>query len=110
MVLCDLFLLLSTKVDLIKELQAWNVNVVVSDPWVDAKDVLNEHGIEILPSNFGRSVDSLIIAVAHNQYKNIEIHNIRDICKDQTKPVLADLKSIYKKESLEELGFSVFRF
>jgi UDP-N-acetyl-D-galactosamine dehydrogenase len=100
----------SKVVDLIKELQAWNVNVVVSDPWVDAKDVLNEHGIEILPSNFGRSVDSLIIAVAHNQYKNIEIHNIRDICKDQTKPVLADLKSIYKKESLEELGFSVFRF
>jgi UDP-N-acetyl-D-galactosamine dehydrogenase len=100
----------SKVIDLIKELQAWNVNVVVSDPWVDAKDVLNEHGIEILPSNFGRSVDSLIIAVAHNQYKNIEIHNIRDICKDQTKPVLADLKSIYKKESLEELGFSVFRF
>jgi len=100
----------SKVIDLIKELQVWNVKVLVSDPWVNAKDVFNEHGIEIMPSYIGRSVDSLIIAVAHNQYKNIEIHNLREICKDQIKPVLADLKSIYIKESLEELGFSVFRF
>ena len=33
--------------DLVKELQSWNVKVVVSDPWADAQEVRHEYGIDM---------------------------------------------------------------
>lgn len=100
----------SKVIDLIRELRSWNVNVVVSDPWVDSKDIFREHGIKVSRINFDCAVDSLIVAVAHRQYQNLDVQLLRGFCKNQSNPVLADLKSIYNKKSLESVGFSVFRF
>jgi UDP-N-acetyl-D-galactosamine dehydrogenase len=53
-------------------------------------------------------VDSLIVAVGHNEFRSKSPEELRSFCKGSN-PVLADVKSIYKREDLISQGFSVFR-
>jgi len=99
----------SKVVDLIRELQNWNVKVEVADPWASPDEVREEYGIELVPTNAGMSVDSLIIAVGHNEYRSMTPDALRLLCRSD-QPVLADLKSLYPRAEAEAAGFSVFRF
>ena len=49
--------------DLVKELQAWGVNVVVVDPWADPSEVKREYGIDLGTIDASHPVDSLVVAV-----------------------------------------------
>ena len=53
-------------------------------------------------------VDSLIVAVGHNEYRAFSPETLRSFCKTET-PVISDVKSLYDKKDLEKLGFDVFR-
>ena len=98
----------SKVVDLITELEKWSVTVVVSDPWADPEEVHAEYGITIGKWQSDASVDALIVAVGHNEHRQLPIQQLRDYCKGD-RPVLGDLKSIYEKHEAEQAGFSVFR-
>jgi UDP-N-acetyl-D-glucosamine/UDP-N-acetyl-D-galactosamine dehydrogenase len=95
--------------DLIKELKAWNVNVVVTDPWANADEVAHEYGIKLGTVNASNPVDSLIVAVGHNQFRNTSIKELKSYCKTNHQPVFGDLKSLYDREALIGEGFTVFR-
>lgn len=98
----------SKVVDLILELETWGVEVIVNDPWADQAEVLREYGIKLRPIDVKNKVDSLIIAVGHNQFRDMPLETLRSFCRGG-QPVLADLKSIYNRHGAEEQGFSVFR-
>jgi UDP-N-acetyl-D-galactosamine dehydrogenase len=51
---------------------------------------------------------ALIVAVAHDQFRNLPLQQLRDFCHGP-KPVLADLKSLYDRNAATALGFTVFR-
>ena len=53
-------------------------------------------------------VDSIVVAVGHDQFKRISAKKLRTLCRSKN-PVIGDLKSIYSKEKLKEEGFSVIR-
>jgi UDP-N-acetyl-D-glucosamine/UDP-N-acetyl-D-galactosamine dehydrogenase len=99
----------SKVVDLIKELQGWNVNVVVNDPWADPEEVQSEYGVDLQTIDPGNQVDSLVVAVGHNEYRQLSAAYLRSLCKSEL-PVLADLKSLYNKTLTQSEGFTVFRF
>ena len=96
-------------VDLIKELQAWNVNVVVTDPWADPKELESEYGITLGEINPENQVDSLIVAVGHNEFRDLDASTLKSFCRWDHKPVLADLKALFDKQELTDSGFNVFR-
>jgi UDP-N-acetyl-D-galactosamine dehydrogenase len=98
----------SKVIDMINELQDWGVEVVVCDPWANKKEVATEHGLRLVDINEFPIVDSIIVAVGHNEFKSIELKKVRQLCSTE-KPILADLKSIYPKSELKKLGFTVFR-
>ena len=99
----------NTKVfDIIKELQNWNINPVVIDPWADKSEVKNEYGISLTEINKDFKVDSLIMAVGHKEFRELDTGELRSYCKGDS-PVIADVKSLYNRHELSELGFSVFR-
>ena len=58
--------------------------------------------------NTTNKVDSLIVAVGHNEFRSKSPQDLKSLCKGSN-PVLADVKSIYKKDDLIAQGFSVFR-
>jgi UDP-N-acetyl-D-galactosamine dehydrogenase len=94
--------------DLIKELREWGVTVIVTDPWANPLEVENEYGIKMETIDINNKVDSLVVAVAHEQFKKLKVKCLRDICKTKS-PVLADIKGIYNSKEVLASGFSLFR-
>lgn len=95
--------------DLVKELRSWNVTVVVTDPWADAAEVRDEYGIELGQISPETPVDSLIVAVGHQQYRELSPATLRTLCTSHHQPVLGDLKSLFDRHDAARQGFSVFR-
>ncbi len=95
--------------DLVKELQGWGVTVVVADPWADAQEVKHEYGIELGDINVENPVDSLIIAVGHNEFRSLSPETLKSYCTTHHQPVAADLKTLYDRHALANAGFTVFR-
>ena len=98
----------SKVVDLVNELKNWNINVIVSDPWADRLEVEQTYGISLGVIDKNNQVDSLIVAVGHNEFRDKTPSELRSLCKSET-PVLADVKSLYDRYKLCDQGFTVFR-
>lgn len=94
--------------DLVRELENWGVNVVVVDAWADAGEVKHEYGIELGQVDVANKVDSLVVAVGHDQYRKMTPTELRPLCRGD-KPVLADLKMLYNRHEAATAGFTVFR-
>jgi UDP-N-acetyl-D-galactosamine dehydrogenase len=99
----------SKVVDLVKELLLWGCKVVVTDPWADPVEVHNEYGLLLGTINDTQQVDSLVVAVGHEQFRHKTPHQLRRLCKTNH-PVLGDIKSLYNMLEAEAEGFTVFRF
>lgn len=95
--------------DLVRELQGWNVKVVVTDPWADAREVRDEYGIELGELRAQEPVDSLIVAVGHREFREMTPTQLAHLCRPDAQPVLGDLKSLYDRHEAARAGFSVFR-
>jgi len=96
--------------DLVKELQSWGVTVVVTDPWASAAEVKYEYGIELGEVNAQNPVDSLVIAVGHQEFRALTPDTLKSYCTTAHQPVAADLKTLYDRHAMADAGFTVFRF
>jgi len=94
--------------DLIKELEFWGAQVVVADPWADADEVRHEYGVELGTVDAQNPVDSVIVAVGHNEFRSLSANELRSYVKSE-KPVLADVKSLFDRIEMSDAGFTVFR-
>jgi UDP-N-acetyl-D-glucosamine/UDP-N-acetyl-D-galactosamine dehydrogenase len=95
--------------DLVRELEHWGVEVVVSDPWANPEEVRHEYGITLGTIDPAHPVDSLIVAVGHQEFRSMDLTAMRALCR-QDRPVLADIKALFDRHAAAELGFTVFRF
>lgn len=95
-------------IDVVSELKNWGANVVVVDPWADPVRVERTYGITLGKIDSNNKVDSLIVAVGHNEFRVLNPELLREFCSGSA-PVLADIKSIYDRNALSEQGFTVFR-
>ena len=80
-------------VDIIKELHSYGVNVHVYDPWVDVEEAVAEYGIKPVEKLDNNKFDAIILAVAHQQFKQMDISSIRALGK--TDSVIYDLKYLF---------------
>ena len=98
----------SKVVDMVHEFEAWGIKVVVSDMWADAEEVAHEYGLQLGKVDAENPVDSLVVAVGHNEYRHLTPANLRLLCRGP-QPVLADVKSLYNRYDVAKAGFTVFR-
>ena len=98
----------SKAIDIVTELQSWNINVVVVDPWADSNEVNEVYGLTLDDLSEELKVDSLIVAVGHDQFRELSPIKLRQFCTGDL-PVLADVKSLFNKQDVVDQGFSVFR-
>ena len=94
--------------DMVREFQAWGAQVVVADPWASADEVAHEYGLQLGQIDAANPVDSLVVAVGHNEYRHATPAELRAFCRGPN-PVLADVKSLYNRHQAAEAGFTVFR-
>lgn len=83
-------------VDIVRELEQYNVQVDVFDPWIDPEEADHEYGIKPVALPDAGNYDAVIIAVAHNQFKELGVSGIRAFGKPNH--VLYDLKYILKAD------------
>lgn len=80
-------------VDIVKELKSYSVNVEVVDPRADAEEVFEEYGFH-LAGAIGNGYDGVIVAVGHQEYRNLNEDYFKSICND--KSFVLDLKGLYR--------------
>ena len=68
-------------------------NVDVYDPWVNKDDVANEYVINLISEPIEGSYDAIILAVAHDKFKKLNIKQIRKYGKNNN--VLFDIKYLF---------------
>ncbi len=95
--------------DLVAELESWGVTVVVNDPWANGVEIHQEYGIELGVISVNHPVDSLVIAVGHQEFRALSPQTLKSYCKNECRPVIGDLKSLFDPHILTEAGFTVFR-
>lgn len=98
----------SKVIDLIQELESWNVTVSVWDPWADPDEVMREYGLIMVDAGLWEGLSAVIVAVGHNEFRKMDVSEFRKFCAANG-AVFGDLKSIYDKQSLCDAGFDVFR-
>lgn len=80
-------------VEIIKDLQEYNCNVSVFDPWVNKDEAKKEYGINLLSNVKTNQFDAILIAVPHNHFKKMGIKKIKMYGK--SKHVVFDLKYLF---------------
>jgi UDP-N-acetyl-D-galactosamine dehydrogenase len=79
----------SRVIDVIRELQDFGCDVEVSDYWADKEDVQREYKINLTDNPDINSYNAIVLAVSHDEYRNLDFTN-----KEQ---ILFDIKSIVDK-------------
>ena len=79
-------------IDVVRALQAYNVQVEVHDPWVDPEQACAEYGVRLIAEPAERSYDAAVLAVAHDSFLQLGSSGIRALLKDDN--VLFDVKSV----------------
>lgn len=79
-------------VDIVAELKDYNCHVDVHDPWVSAEEAQHEYGIKPIKEPAEGGYDAIILAVAHQQFKEMGVSAIRSLGKSNS--ILYDLKYV----------------
>lgn len=79
-------------IDIVKELEEYHVDVDVYDPWVDSAEAQHEYNILPIDAPKSAEYDAIVLAVAHEQFKQMGVEGIRKLGKADH--VLYDLKYV----------------
>ncbi|MCA4790330.1 Vi polysaccharide biosynthesis UDP-N-acetylglucosamine C-6 dehydrogenase TviB [Acinetobacter towneri] len=82
-------------IDIVNELQEYNIQADVYDPWVDTQEAQHEYGITPIVSLEPGQYDAVILAVAHEQFKAMGATDIRALAKPEH--ILYDLKYVLEQ-------------
>ncbi|MCH2003492.1 Vi polysaccharide biosynthesis UDP-N-acetylglucosamine C-6 dehydrogenase TviB [Acinetobacter pittii] len=83
-------------VDMVKALKEYDLDLDIYDPWVDSAEVEGEYGLAPVTELKQGRYDAIIIAVAHDQFKQMSAQELVSLGKE--KHVLYDLKYVLDKE------------
>lgn len=63
-------------VDIVRELEEYGTEVEIFDPWADADEVNHEYGLTCYNELNGHRYDAAVLAVAHDQFKELDIRSL----------------------------------
>lgn len=97
--------------DIIKQLNLYDINPIVVDPWASEQDAQMEYNVKLTKLEDVSDADCIIIAVAHDKFKELGLKYIKKLFKDVAdhKKVLIDVKGIYKIDEIMASGIKVWR-
>ena len=92
----------SGSLNLIKSLNKLKISPYIHDPYLKKKDLNNIKKLKFkyLSKIKQGDYDCIILSVAHNFYKKLNINKIKNLSKNKS-CLIFDLKSIFKKDSVD---------
>tara|TARA_B100000795_G_scaffold269885_1_gene260919 strand:+ start:706 stop:1974 length:1269 start_codon:yes stop_codon:yes gene_type:complete len=85
--------------NLIETFEDYDCNVDVYDPWVDKDEALHECGIKPINKPIEGKYDAVLLAVAHDEFKELSPEQIRALGKDNH--VLYDIKYLLSANEVD---------
>lgn len=79
-------------IDIVRELNDFNMSVDVYDNWASKEEVMHEYNIELTDTLERGKYDAVILAVDHSETKNMGINAIRGLCKPEH--IVYDVKHV----------------
>jgi UDP-N-acetyl-D-galactosamine dehydrogenase len=95
-------------VDIIQELKAYGVEVLVHDPLADTEEAKLYYGIELKPLEGISGIDAVIVAVMHHHYRQLGLSKIAGLCSGR-EPIVLDLKGIFNTDEAREQNITYWR-
>lgn len=97
--------------DIIKRLNEYGIIPIVVDPWASERDAFHEYGVRLTKLEDVADADCVIVAVAHNEFRAMNINDIMKLFKEcpDEKKVLIDVKGLYEIQTLKESGMIWWR-
>ena len=86
-------------VDLVNEFKGSNCNIDVYDPCVNKDDANDEYNIKLIEQPIKGKYDAIVLAVAHEIFKNFSIEQIKDFGKDNY--VLYDIQYLFGNNEVD---------
>lgn len=86
-------------VDIINELREYGVDVLVYDPIANKDDVKSDYNIDLVPYEKLQKLDAVLIAVEHEEFKNLDIKDIKNM-QNKKNPIIIDIKGIFDKDKI----------
>jgi UDP-N-acetyl-D-galactosamine dehydrogenase len=86
-------------VDILKDLSEYNISADVYDPWVSPQEALQEYQVTMIEQPENNRYDAVILAVAHQQFREMGIDAIRALGKPVH--ILYDLKYVFTAEAVD---------
>lgn len=101
----------SKVVDIIESLKEYGIEPIVVDPEADAAEAKHEYGIDLVEIKEIKDADCLVLAVAHDIFKEMSWEDIDNLYGDfeNHEKILIDVKSILDKKEIEAKGYSYWR-
>lgn len=84
-------------IDIVSTLKSYNVSVDVYDPWVNSQDAKEEFGIELITAPEPGHYDAVIVAVAHDLFRQLGAEGVRKLSKPDS--VIFDVKSLFPSDA-----------
>lgn len=93
--------------DLIKELQTYDIETFVHDPYADPQRVKEEYGLTLANWDKIKDIDAIILAVAHKEYLAFGANVFKK--KLNNRGLIMDVKSLLKPEDFQNSGITYWR-
>lgn len=91
-------------IDIIDNLRAYGIEVVVSDEIANKDDCKKTYGVELQPLSSLLNLDCIVVAVAHDIYKTFSPKEM-DFHFSKKEKIIVDIKSIYNKFEWQKAGY-----
>ena len=97
--------------DIIARLKEYGIRPIVVDPWASEQDAMGEYGVTLTPLEEVSGLDCLILAVAHNEFRQMRpeqyLNLFRDMPNDEK--FIIDVKGMLERDTLNNTGIRFWR-
>jgi UDP-N-acetyl-D-galactosamine dehydrogenase len=94
----------SKVLELIKELDEYEIETVIYDPVADQDELKHESEVELSDKEDLTNLDAVIFAVAHNEFKDLTIDEIDKFFLDEK--IMIDVKTMFEEEEMKDKGYT----
>lgn len=97
--------------DIIDRLKEYGIAPMVADPWASEQDAMREYGVTLTPLEEVSNLDCLILAVAHNEFRQMSVEQYLKLFRDMPndEKVIVDVKGVLDRSAIAQSGVRCWR-
>lgn len=95
-------------IDIVNELRDYGINPIIADPTADADEAERLYGIKFVDVSDIKNADAIILAVAHDKFKELSKTDIDNLYGDGQK-IMIDIKGMLNRKEYEQASYLYWR-